>query len=178
MAEHEADTITTYHITGINPEPWVSPEATIGRKNGKAFVQFYQSDGLKTYQEAVKEEIVQQNGHLKKFEGPLVVEFYLWRQTDSGEVDGKTVTRNYADATNMQKALEDALQGILYDNDRNNVIVSTWIVEQGPKVQPHITIDIEPFDPKNWAAPEIPESAAATFAEGNAWGVDEDGEPF
>lgn len=166
----------TYHITGINPEPWVSPEATVGRKGGKAFVQFYSSDGLKAYQEAVKEEIAQQNGHLMKYEGPLVVEFFFWRNTDNGEVDDRKMVRNEADATNMQKACEDALQGVLYDNDKRNRIVSSYIVDVGPTVQPHIAIRIEPFDPANWEVPEIPVSAVTASVK--AWAVDEDSEPF
>lgn len=168
----------TYHITGINPEPWTAPESAIGRKGGKMFTQHYQSAGLKAYQEAVKEEIVQQNGHVHMFEGPLVVEFFFWRNTDNGEVDSRKMVRNEADATNMQKACEDALQGILYGNDKSNRIVSSYVVDVGREVQPHIAIRIEPFDPANWDVPEIPKSATSGAVPPRAWDWNEDGEPF
>lgn len=138
--------IEHFHITGINPEPWVAPEHGIGRKNGKVYVQTYKSSGLQGYQDAVKEEIVTQNGHLSEWlaarEEKLQVTFWLWRTLDTSEVDGRRRTRNIADATNMQKALEDALQGILYKNDRLNVDVRTIVVEQTPETMPHITIEV------------------------------------
>ena len=137
--------MTIYHITGINPEPWVAPEASIGRRNGKLFVQFHTSDTLRTYQQAVKEEIVLQNGHLIKHTGPLTIVFYLWRQLDVSESLGRATNRNWADSTNCQKALEDALQKILYDNDKNNQDIRTIMIAQSRYTQPHITIDIRPY---------------------------------
>lgn len=133
-----------YHITGINPEPWVAPQVNLGRRNGKMFAQFYTSDTLKTYQEAVKEEIVLQNGDLFKFSKglPLRVKFFLWRQLDASESEGRATRRQVADATNCQKALEDALQGVLYHNDQANIRVETFIVNQATYVTPHIAIEI------------------------------------
>lgn len=138
--------IEVFHITGINPEPWVAPEGAIGRKGGKVFVQFHKSAGLTGYQEAIREEVVLQNGHLSEWlaarDEKLQVTFWLWRTLDASEVDDRRRTRNVADATNMQKALEDALQGILYKNDRKNVDVRTIVVEQTSDTMPHITIEV------------------------------------
>ena len=80
-----------FHITGINPEPWVAPESAIGRRNGKMFVQVYQSDTVKSFKEAVKEEFAQQNGWWKTpLEGHLIVEFFLWRRLDQSEAEDGT----------------------------------------------------------------------------------------
>lgn len=151
--------IETYHITGINPEPWVAPEHGLGRKGGKVFVQTYKSSGLQSYQDAVKEEIVAQNGHLSDWsaarEERLQVTFWLWRTLDQSEVDSRRRTRNVADATNMQKSLEDALQGLLYKNDRLNVDVRTIVVEQSADTMPHITIEVR--SGHDITSPEPPE---------------------
>ncbi len=136
--------ITVYSITGINPEPWVSPEGAIGRRNGKMFVQFYKSSGLMSYQSAVMEEIRLQNGHLpiahKPLEEDAQITFWLWREL--AQSDDKDSQRNVADATNMQKALEDALQGILYINDKRNIDIRTIIVEQSRTTYPNIQIEV------------------------------------
>ena len=135
-----------FHITGINPEPWVAPESAIGRRNGKMFVQVYQSDTVKSFKEAVKEEFAQQNGWWKTpLEGHLIVEFFLWRRLDQSEAEDRKRTRNWVDSTNCQKLLEDALQGILYPNDRGNRLVLTHMVEQGANVMPHIAVRIRPY---------------------------------
>lgn len=147
-----------YHITSINPEPWVAPEASIGRKGGKMFIQFYTSDTMRAYKEAIKEEVLLQNGHavLAAKGVPLDVTFYLWRRLDASESSSRSSRRHVADATNCQKALEDALQGILYDNDRDNLSVHTVMVAQGPDVQPHIAIEIREFSLESLDIPEIP----------------------
>ena len=58
------------------------------------------------------------------------------------------MTGNYADSTNLQKSTEDALQGLLYGNDRETRYVSSEIVDQGPDVHPCIVVHLEP-----WAGP-------------------------
>ena len=135
-----------FHITGINPEPWVAPESAPGRKNGKMFVQVFQSDTVKSFKAAIKEEFVQQNGWwTKPLDGHLIVEFFLWRVLDQSEAQDRRRRRNWADSTNCQKLLEDALQGILYDNDRGNRLVLTHMVEQTATTVPHVAIRIRPY---------------------------------
>lgn len=147
-----------YSITGINPEPWVAPEGAIGRKNGKMFVQFYKSSGLMSYQSAIMEEIRLQNGHLpithKPLEEPTQITFWLWRELSQS--DDKDSQRNVADATNMQKALEDALQGILYINDKRNVDIRTIIVEQSKTTYPNIQIEVRTGSDIGTPEPPLP----------------------
>jgi hypothetical protein len=43
----------------------------------------------------------------------------------------------------MLKATEDACQGILFKNDRGNVAVRGFIVDQGPEVEGRVVIKVE-----------------------------------
>lgn len=136
----------TYEIVGIEPEPWTAPEVAVGRKAGKVFPMVYQSASLKAYQEAIREEMALQCPHAVMERGEISVQFFFWRSTDS--------IRKDADATNLQKALEDALQGILYLNDARNRRVTSEIVEQGPGIDPAIIITIEAYNPSVVGKPE------------------------
>lgn len=130
---------SVYHITGVNPQPWVAPNFSGVGKAKRAFT----SETLRTYKSAVAEELPLQNAHATLLpKGTLVTaRFYLWRQLESWEGGHSMI----ADATNCQKALEDALQGILYVNDQSNRDVRTAIVEQEADTEPHIMIIIEKF---------------------------------
>lgn len=150
-----------YWVTGINPEPW-TPGTAFRRGKGAGIAK----DGkLLAYQSALAEEFEIQNPHFLLRSGELSVTFYFWRSTAYG---------NVADATNLQKATEDALQKILYVNDRGNRRVCSDVVEQGPSVQPHIMIVIE-----EWTKPEIevPASVIVPKYSDTDW-IEPDGEPF
>lgn len=124
-------------IEGINPEPWTAPE--IGR--GRVF----KKETLRTYQNAVKECIESEfEGCVPAFDKGvrLAEKFYFWRQLDMAEIGGRNRRRKEADATNMQKALEDALQGVVFPNDRAVIDVQSRIVEVGVDVEPRILIDL------------------------------------
>lgn len=129
-----------YSIQGVNPEPWESPESFVRRVKGsdKLSVGHHSSRRMRLFQDSVKEEFPIQNpGFINLGTAALDVRFYLWRSVAVFEnASGRVVEGNDVDATNCQKALEDALQGILYKNDTNNVQVSTWL---------HQAVDIEPF---------------------------------
>lgn len=127
-----------YHLVGINPEPWTSPNIGGRRKNGSPVV--YKNEGLRVYQEAVKDEL---KGTIPYSFDRIELRFYFWRRLeDSNRIDSKRHRSHQADATNMQKALEDALQGVLFANDRDVVSVSSWVVAQGPDVTPRILISV------------------------------------
>lgn len=127
----------------INPEPWAIGDLSVGRKGGKLFPRVAPNMNLKMYQEAVREDLAQRD--LQMLEGSIILRFYFWRQQAQyrkTETD-RQVQRNIADATNLQKGLEDALQGILFANDRAVDDVRSVIVEQGPEVSPLIIIGID-----------------------------------
>lgn len=139
-------------ITGINPEPWTAPSVGIGRARGKVYPQVYKNEQLRAYQEALKESVKQAYPDVKPSPKGRRINlfFYFWRDMPTYEGDSKLVYKNQADATNLQKATEDALQGILYANDRDVVHIESTIVEQGPGVESRIVVRME--EPMNaWA---------------------------
>lgn len=135
--------ILTVH--GINPEPWSAPEVSIGRKGGKMFPMVYKSDTLRAYQEAIKDHFSEEKRIFGDDE-PFRMTFWFWRNLPDYEIaDGKKSRRHVADATNLQKSLEDALQGIFYKNDRWCLDIRSRIVKQDEDTVPGIVIEIDPI---------------------------------
>lgn len=130
-------------MLAINPEPWTAPSVAVGRRNGKPFPQVYKSEALRSYQEAVKELVTPTMNRHEMFEGRIDLRFFFWRQLPDYVTDDEVRARkHYADATNMQKALEDALQGVVFKNDRDVAHVESWIMEQGKDVEPRVVIQV------------------------------------
>lgn len=130
-----------WYVLKVNPEPWAVGEAGVGKKGGKFFARVSPSAGLVAYQNAVREEL---SGVEKLPNGEYKLTFFLWRQQSQYiSASDKRVTKHVADATNMQKGLEDALQGILFDNDRNVQDIRTVIIGQSPEVEPLVIIKAE-----------------------------------
>lgn len=130
-------------IVGINPIPWSVPDFIPKGKH----VQAVKNGELVAYQEAVKDEVAKQmcEGPLYPFEEDAWLELQLnfWRQLTQGQVFGGRKTKsNYADATNLQKSTEDALQDLAFPNDRRVRRVVTEIHEQADDTLPGIIIRI------------------------------------
>ena len=127
-----------FFIDGINPEPWQASQ--FARSGGKS-PNVYKPEGLRAYQEAVRSEFVKRYGQPVPVEGECSVTFCFWRELASYNIgDDQKSLRQHADATNMQKATEDALQGLLYVNDSTVIHVESWVMAQGPDVNPGILI--------------------------------------
>jgi Holliday junction resolvase RusA-like endonuclease len=129
-------------VRGVNPVPWKSPNAArVGRG-----VKVYKDSELRHYQEALAEAVRAQMIASDRHEGELSLTLYFWRQLDEAvNVDtGRRRRAHVADATNLQKATEDALQGILFDNDRQVVHAESWIMAQGADVVPLVVIELGP----------------------------------
>lgn len=152
----------------MNPEPWRVGDSFVGRKNGKHYAQVSPSMELVAFQSAVKEEL---DYIVAPFDGPYKLVFFLWRnQATYISETNKRVQKHQADATNMQKALEDALQGVVIYNDRDVRDVRTIIVEQGPKVKPLIIVHVSRFTddctehiPEKVLYPVKPDEDESTF---------------
>lgn len=134
--------ITLILAVPINPEPWAIGPVGVTNKGGRPRGFVGQNQQLRNYQEAVKLDIKNQilgtetSRHLPTF-CPVRLHLFFYRRLDSYELQtGRKGSRNAVDATNMQKAFEDALQGVLFANDRNNIQVCSVIAEQGPEVSP------------------------------------------
>jgi Holliday junction resolvase RusA-like endonuclease len=125
----------------MNPEPWAVGPVGVGRKGGKIWAYIGRNQGLHSYQQAVKEEL---EGS-EKLDGSIHLQFFFWRQVIAAQRE------NYADTTNLQKALEDALQEVLYANDRTVLHTESIIMAQGPDVIGRILISAEPY-----IEPELP----------------------
>jgi hypothetical protein len=117
-------------IQGINPEPWA-----IGTVNcwGKGKGSISPNPKVVNYQQAIREELEHQG--IQMVNGLWAQDLYImyWRSTERG---------NHADVTNLNKATEDALQGILINNDRDNRKVTGEIMEQHNHVE-HVGLMIE-----------------------------------
>jgi len=116
-----------WYVLHINPEPWAVGPLDLLRRGGKLAPTMGRNQQVHMYQQAVAGELAVKYGALPG--APLApcyeLDFWFWRNTERG---------NYADATNLQKATEDALQGILIDNDRDVVRAQSWVAAQGPAV--------------------------------------------
>jgi len=130
----------------INPEPWAVGPLSLGRKNGKMYPRMGRNNAVHTFKEEVRAEL--EDRKLSLPEGLYDLQFFFWRRLDSYVSEsGRKASAHVADATNMQKALEDALQGVLIGNDRDVRHVESEIVEQGPDVKPCIVIRAETWQP-------------------------------
>lgn len=140
----------TYRITGINPEPWAIGPLGVKYAGPKRIPFVGENANLASYQKAVK-QYFKDNYVCQPHDGMTEFEFYFWRRLDQYELaSGKKHQRHVADATNMQKALEDALQGVLVTNDRNVRYITSCVVEQGPDVNPGIIILHKTINPENF----------------------------
>jgi hypothetical protein len=100
---------------------------------------------LRAFQDAVRDEM---EGVTMMPPGEYHLQFYFWRQLARYlDMDDKRRQRHHADATNLQKGLEDALQGVLIDNDRNVRSIGSKIMAQGPEVEPRIVIMAQMHQP-------------------------------
>lgn len=159
----------------INPVPWTSPTVSVGRRNGKPFPMVYASAELKAYQEAVREAVAPMWVE-PPLEGDLWLSFKFWRDLPLGVMDDEKARNrraHIADATNMQKALEDALQGILYKNDNRNQKVESEIVVQAAGTRPAILVQIGTISRKTDISPPYPSAVEATTNEREGFEVED-----
>lgn len=137
-----------FFVPGINPEPWAVGSLGV-RNTGKKPVPFIgPNPQLVTYKQAVTSEV---QNHLQVIlvDEPCSVKFLFWRRLDKyATLSDKGHQRHIADVTNLQKATEDALQGVAITNDRLVQRVTSMIVEQSVETNPGILIVMKwPFSP-------------------------------
>lgn len=137
-----------YYLLRVNPEPWAIGTIAAGRsKSGKTFGRMSPNPNLVAYQSAVREEL--ENLHFPSYE-EYRLKFWFWRNTARYlDPSDRVRSRNMADATNMQKGLEDALQGIVFDNDRRVKEIRSMVMAQGPDTVGQVVIAVEEFTQTN-----------------------------
>lgn len=111
----------------LNPIPWKTSTTT---KDGN----------LENYQQSLK--VILERDYTEEQrsfeEGPLDVNFYFRRSTAGGQP---------ADVSNLTKATEDAIQGVLIGNDRHDYRVCGEMNDQTPSTRPMVIIVIAPYVP-------------------------------
>lgn len=132
-----------WFVLDINPDPWAVGPLGVIRKNGAIRPFMGMNKQLDDFKKAVAEAVKSQNP--TKIKGKVKLTCIFWRQqSEYATYQARTARKNEADATNLLKATEDALQGILFDNDRDNNDVRSIVAAQGPDVKPGIVICVEP----------------------------------
>jgi Holliday junction resolvase RusA-like endonuclease len=139
--------MTNWFFLPTNPVPW--SVGTAGVRRGPKGLTAYISPvpELVAYQRAVRDEF--ENRYTGRYDeenigsAPVGITFYFDRRLDQYELDsGRMQQSHEADATNMQKATEDALQGILFDNDRQVKLITSCILGQGPECTGFVVIEM------------------------------------
>lgn len=157
-------------ITGVNPEPWA-----IGTVNcwGKGRGTISPNEKVVVYQQALREELKRypEANEEEMPDWPQDLYLYYVRSTAGGQP---------ADVTNLNKSTEDALQGILFHNDRGNRRVTGEILDQGPNViHPGVIIAIQDYLPdfqENEDLMDLLVTATPVAFEGSDYEIPED--PF
>lgn len=145
-----------WYVLDLNPEPWQVGPVGVKRQNGRLSAYVGRSQQLDAYKEAVREELPKGQPLLT---GKIKLRFYFWRnRADYTTPTERAHRRHEADVTNLQKATEDALQSILFANDRDVNDVQSVMVEQGPDVKGRIVIGIERSLDMPDAVNELPEA--------------------
>lgn len=128
----------------LNPEPWAMGKVqVIPLKNKKRITKITPNQVLKMYQNALEDELVLTGLH--NLPGPYYsIRFTFSRQLTKTKIaSGATLTRNWADVTNMQKGTEDAMQGGSIDNDRHVIRVESRLhAEQRSSTLPFVVIEV------------------------------------
>ena len=166
-----------YYDLPVNPEPWrVGPLSMGRRRTGQMYPTVGRDQQLHMYQAAIREQLLDEWKTIALPDGTKFrAEYFFWRRQDSYEsASGSKVSKHVVDLTNMIKGTEDALQaqaakgtrkaieGILFHNDRDCVEQATFVMAQGPDVEPRVVIGIQPQldfpNPEDVMAPELIEA--------------------
>lgn len=141
-----AEMFRAHYFVPVNPIPWKTPPYYPARVGKKLVVKAGRNEEAAAFTDAVRESLTSQGATMLPGYSPKV-HFIFWRRRDQYKDSiGRTRTKNEVDSTNMQKLTEDACQGILYENDKHNVMVTSQIASQSIDTAPGILILCETHD--------------------------------
>lgn len=151
----------------LNPEAWAVGPVGVMRQNGKLRPYIGRNQQLHAYKEAVKEELQQRYGSLMPTQAQVELFLYFWQRLDKYESSsGRKTQDRRADLTNLVKAFEDAIQGVLIKNDTQVKAQRSVIVAQNTELPvTGVLVRI-----KNWVKldpSEIPDEVWMDFHEKN-----------
>lgn len=129
----------------INPVPWAVGTLGVGKRSGKFFPTMAPNHEVRDYKEAIQTELKNQGVEMLP-EGYYDLEFYFFRRLEEWRTEsGRKSHSHIADATNMQKATEDALQGILIGNDANVRRIQSDVMDQAEDIKGCLVIRARPW---------------------------------
>lgn len=145
-----------WFVLALTAQPWAVGPLGVGFRGKKPYPYIGPNQQLQAYQEALREQL-EGAGILQ---GEVEINLYIWRQLETAKnFGGRDRKAKTSDATNIQKATEDALQGVLIENDRNVRRICTEIVAQDENTKSCIVVRVRPYQPTQ--ASEIPASVWA-----------------
>lgn len=140
----------TWYVLPLNPEPWAVGPLSVGRgKGGKFFPRMGANQQLVNYQEAVRSELRRQRAEMielgegyNAYELVFVFHQVLYKYMTGS---GRTSQQKQADLTNLVKATEDALQGILISNDTLVEKQTNYVQRSEGDAVPYVIIGVGPY---------------------------------
>lgn len=139
-----------WFVLHLNAEPWAVGPLGVGRRKGGTYPYIGPNKQLTVFQESIREQL----GKQVILEGDVEITFYISRCLfEYFSPGGRKGRAHEADATNMQKGIEDALQKVIIDNDRQVKKIQTTIVEQSQTAKSFIIINVKPYVPDLSAIP-------------------------
>ena len=119
----------------INPQPWAMGTVT-------PYKRVAPNKTLVAYQSAIRDSLADAGAVI--LDGPYSIRFTFARTRERFiNPAGKHGVQNQADATNMQKATEDAMQGVLIGNDRDVFHVESDNLPQGIDEFAYVVIELK-----------------------------------
>jgi Holliday junction resolvase RusA-like endonuclease len=132
-----------WYVLDLNPIQWAVGPVVTGRRGGKIYGNIGRNQELHAYKEAVG-ELLEDIAVLVP--GEVELHMYFWRQREEYQThQARTHRKHEADLTNLQKALEDALQDSVIQNDKNVKAVRVVVVEQDTETTPCVVFKVEPW---------------------------------
>lgn len=125
----------TWFVLAVNPDPWAIGPLGVGKRNGKYFPYVGRNTQLAAYKDTISSLL---EGVNLLPQGEYSLTFFFWRRLESSATDRRR--KHAADTTNLQKATEDALQGVLFDNDRDVRHVESYLVSQTEDTMPMVVM--------------------------------------
>lgn len=136
-----------FYRLNINPIQWAIGPVTTMRRGGKSIPIVGRNVELHNYKEAVRSELHRVYGKQPVLECDIELRFWFWRDLPEYKThQARTARKHQADATNMQKSTEDALQGVLFKNDKQVRRVSSEIIQQSHDTWGHLIIGLDVYD--------------------------------
>lgn len=137
-----------WFVIDENPVGWAVGPLSVGRRNGKLVPMIGRNQELSSFQEGVKETIIHKYPAFEMFvDTDVEVRIFVWKRLEEYRSASGRVTRDKkADATNIQKAVEDSIQALLIDNDVHVRRITTEVVRQDTSTNGCIIIAIKPYE--------------------------------